>query len=83
MNEVDWVIDYIPIPTPDKIVISDGRIVDRTKVVFLLREDPRDKSILYATDRAYKSEGGTLRRLVPKETKTQRRQRKKNHPSQR
>jgi hypothetical protein len=60
MNEADLVVDYIPNPKPGQVVLSDGRVCDRTKVVFLLREDHRDKTILYATDRAYKKEGGTF-----------------------
>lgn len=48
------------------IQLEDGRIVERTKIVFLPKPDWKNPNIVYTSDSAYKVEGGTFRRLIPK-----------------
>ena len=48
------------------IKLEDGRIIDRTQVVFLPKPDLKNPAIVYTSDCAYKVEGGTFRRVVPK-----------------
>jgi hypothetical protein len=78
MNAFDQLQIAAPEPKPGQVQLPDGRIVDRAKVCFRLVADQRDPAILYASDRDYKNVGGTLKRLIAKETRQQRKERKKN-----
>ena len=68
-------------PRPGQVQLDNGKFSDRDKVVFLLKADARDKTVLHASDRAYKQlPDGSLRRTIPKMTKAERKQNKKiNH----
>jgi hypothetical protein len=50
----------------ERIKLEDGRTVDRNKIVFLPIPDKKNPSIVYTSDCAYKIEGGTFKRVVPK-----------------
>ena len=73
-------VDSLTQPKPGEVRLPDGRIVDRSRVCFTLRSDVRDPSILYSHDCAYKKQpDGSLRRVVKKMTKKERRQNKRNN----
>lgn len=70
-------------PKPGQVQLDNGKFADRDKVVFLLQADKKNPAILYATDRAYRqAPDGSLRRVIPKMSKQERRQAKRNHKNQ-
>ena len=61
--------------------ISDGTEIDRTRVCFLLKESPFKAGMLTASDHTTYSRqpDGSLRRITPKETRQERRERKRRN----
>ena len=86
MNEEDKIIlvddapkikEIIPeeIIPAGKVKTHDGKIIDRTKACFMLREHPKDHNILIAADgTVYQKINGTLKRLTFKKGEKKRKE---------